>query len=61
MHFRVPATQRKLSFRMVEFEFGTQRLPLLNGVTLVARDLELGAVRAMNRSIERDVLTERAS
>lgn len=59
LHFRVPATQGKLSFRMVEFEFGAQRLPALRGVTLLARDFELVAVRAMKRSIERDLLTER--
>jgi len=61
LHFRVPAMQRKFSFRMVEFEFGAQRLPLLNGVTLLAGNLELGAVRAMNRSIERGALTERTA
>src|SRR6201987_1120974 len=38
LHFCVPATQRKLSSRMVEFEFGAQRLPSLSGVTLLARD-----------------------
>ena len=61
MHFRVPAMQGKLGFRMVEFEFGAQRLPVLRGVTLLARDLELVAVRTMKRSIERDVLPERTA
>ena len=61
LHFRVPAMQGKLSFRMVEFEFGAQRLPALSGVTLLARDLELVAVRTMKRSIERDVLPERTA
>jgi hypothetical protein len=61
LHFRVPAMQGKLSFRMVEFEFGAQRLPTLSGVTLLARDLELVAVRTMKRSIERDVLPERTA
>jgi hypothetical protein len=60
-HFRVPATQRKFSPRMVEFGFGAQRLPALRGVTLLARYFELVAVRATNRSIERDVLTERTA
>ena len=59
LHFRVPTTQRKRSSRMVELEFGAQRLPALKGVTLLARDFELAAVRATKRSIERDVLTER--
>lgn len=59
LHFRVPATQRKLGFRMVEFKFGAQRLPALSAVTLLAPDLELVTVRALKRSIERDVLTER--
>jgi hypothetical protein len=61
LHFRVPAMQGKLSFRMVEFEFGAQRPPALSGVTLLARDLELVAVRTMKRSIERDVLPERTA
>lgn len=59
LHFGVPATQRKLGFRMVEFKFGAQRLPALSVVTLLASDLELVTVRALKRSIERDVLTER--
>ena len=59
LHFGVPATQRKLGFRMVEFKFGAQRLPALCVVTLLASDLELVTVRALKRSIERDVLTER--
>ncbi len=59
LHFRVPATQRKLGSRMVEFEFGAQRLPVLSAVTLLAPILELVTVRAMKRAIERDVLTER--
>jgi len=59
LHFRVPAAQRKFSSRMVEFEFGAQRLPALRGVTLLARDLELVAMGTMKRSIERDVLSER--
>jgi hypothetical protein len=46
---------------MVEFGFGAQRLPALRGVTLLARYFELVAVRATNRSIERDVLTERTA
>jgi hypothetical protein len=58
LHFCVPATQRKLSSRMIEFEFGAQRLPALSAVTLLARNLELVTVRALKRSIERDVLTE---
>jgi len=44
---------------MVEFKFGAQRLPALSVVTLLASDLELVTVRALKRSIERDVLTER--
>jgi hypothetical protein len=59
LHSGVPATQRKLGFRMVEFKFGAQRLPALSAVTLLAPNLELATVRAMKRSIERDVLTER--
>jgi hypothetical protein len=61
LHIRMPATQRKFSLRMVEFGFGAQRLPALRGVTLLARYFELVAVRATNRSIERDVLTERTA
>ena len=59
LHFRVAAAQRKLGLRMFEFEFGAQRLPALSNVTLLARNLELVTVRAMERSIERDMLTER--
>jgi len=47
------------ALRMVEFKFGAQRLPALSAVTLLAPDLELVTVRALKRSIERDVLTER--
>ena len=46
---------------MIEFEFGAQRLPALSGVTLLAGNLKLGAVRAVNRTIKRDVLTERTA
>ena len=59
LHFCVPATQRELSLRMVEFEFGAQRPPALSVVTLLAGNLELVTVRALKRSIERDVLTGR--
>lgn len=59
LHFRVPAAQRKFSSRMVEFEFGAQRLPALRGVALLARDFELVAMGAVKRGIERDVLSER--
>jgi len=44
---------------MVELDLGAQRLPALRGVTLLAPNLELVAMRAMNRSVKRNVLTER--
>src|SRR5689334_7858403 len=47
LHFGVPATQRKLGLRMVEFEFGAERLPAFRGMTFLARNFELVAVRAM--------------
>ena len=59
LHFRVPATQRKFGSRMIELKLGAQRLPALRGVALLARHLKLVAVRAMNGSLERNVLSER--
>ena len=56
LHFRVPAAQRKLCLRVVELKFGAQWLPALCSVTLLARNLELIAMRAVNRSIWCDLL-----
>jgi hypothetical protein len=44
---------------MVEFNLGAQRLPALRGVTILARNLEIVAMRAANRSLKRNALTER--
>ena len=57
LHFRVSAAQRKFGLRVPELEFGAQWLPALSGVTLLARNLELIAVRTVNRSIWHDMLT----
>lgn len=61
LHFCVPSMQRESRAGMVEFQLGAQRLPFLRGVTLLARDLQFVAVRAMNRSVESDLLSERNS
>ena len=49
LHFCMAAAQRKLSLRMVELEFGAERLPSLRRMAILTRDLELIAVRAMAR------------
>ena len=44
---------------MVEFDLGPQRFPALRVVTLLALNPQLVAMWAMNRSLKRNVLTER--
>jgi hypothetical protein len=43
---------------MIEFELGAKRLPTLCGVTILAGELELIAVRAMAR-VQSDALPKR--
>jgi hypothetical protein len=44
---------------MIEFNLCAQRLPALRGVTLLARNLEIVPMRAVNRSLKRNALAER--
>ena len=59
LHLCVPSAQRKLGPRMIEFNLCAQRLPALRGVTLLARNLEIVPMRAVNRSLKRNALGER--
>jgi hypothetical protein len=59
LHFCVPSAQRKLRVRMIEFELGAKWFPALRGVTLLALNLELVAMRAAKRSFQRNALSGR--
>lgn len=58
LHFCVTAVQREFRPRMGELKFGAKWLPALCGVTVLARSVELAAVRAAT-VVERNVLSER--
>ena len=59
LHFGVAPAQRKPSLRMFEIERGSERFPALSGVALLARNLQLVAVRTTSVQVQVRLLTDR--